>query len=313
MRRLDLPPKLVQSYLTVLRMQSYTKAAQALSLTQPAVTQHIARLESIFGIPLIERSRGAILPTQQAQTLIPDLERLERSVGLIFDKARSVAQSWDLIIQIATPTSMVAHILAPTIADVKAAGTEVFPIIKEVDDYRVYDMVRAGEVDFALTSMTGSHSDLSCSFLFMDRPCLVCPADHALAEDGPVEVKDIAPFPLIRPPEGTASNRMIKDFERTYQIEFTFSAEASRLMTMDVMVRAGMGVLLLPALSARLIVDPALCIRPINTHLEGRKCQLIRPLRIRPSPLATRILERMRETVADLVSQESYFVSRDET
>ncbi|MCZ4354607.1 LysR family transcriptional regulator [Roseovarius aestuarii] len=313
MRRLDLQPKLVQSYLTVLRMQSYTKAAQALNLTQPAITQHVSRLESILSIPLIERSRSGLIPTQKAQAILPELERFERSAGLVVSKARAAAQSKQTILQIATPTSMVAHILAPTIAALKDADTEVFPVFKEVDDFRVYDMVRAGEVDFALTSMIGRHNDLSCSFLFMDHPCLVCPVDHPLAGEGSIEVPQIAPFPLIRPPAGTASNRMIEMFGHAYQIDFNFCAEAARLMTMAFMVRAGLGVLIVPALSAKLISDSALCIRPINTHLGSRKCMLIRPLHVEPTALVLQVLEQMQNVIADLIIRETDYVGGVET
>lgn len=313
MRRLDLPPKLVQSFLAVLRMQSYTKAAQALNLTQPAVTQHVARLEDILGVSLIERRRGVVLPTEHAQVLLPDLERFERSVGLIFEKARAVAQSGQHTIQIATTTSMVATILAPAINSLKETGTDVFPIFKEVDDYRVYDMVRAGEVDFALTSMTGSDAELACTFLFQDRSCLVFPEGHALSGEGAVPVEDIVSYPLIRPPRGTAANHMIELIEKAYSVDFTFAAEASRIMTMEVLVRARLGLLILPALSAEVIAGAGLAFRPIATSIGARHSQLVHPIRKRQTALDALISRKVVETVDALVRRRPGLVSRNAT
>ena len=297
MRRVDLPPKLVQSYLTVLRMQSYTKAAQTLNLTQPAVTQHIARLEEIIGLKLIERSRGVVLPTKHAQALMPDFERFERSANLIFDKARTLPQAGRQIIQIATPTSLVTYLLAPVFAQLRKTGSSAFPIFREVDDHRVYDMVRAGEVDFALTSMTGNDAALSCNFLLRDRPCVVYPKGHPLSGDDPVDLNAILPFEFIKPPPDTSANRMIELFEREMKFEFTFVAEASRLMTMEVMARAGLGLLILPALSARLSAHSGLEFRPINSNLGWRCCQIIHQHHTRPSPLVKQIMGDTRKMV----------------
>ncbi len=300
MRRPDLPPKLVQSFLTVLQMQSYTQAAHALNLTQPAVTQHISRLEEIVGVRLIERSRGVVLPTAEAQALMPELERFEQSAKLLFDKARAVAEGGRNSLQIATPTSLVAHLLVPAITELRRSGTGVFPVFREVDDHRVYDMVRAGEVDFALTSMTGSDTALSCTFLLSDRPCVVCLQDHPLASTGSVSIEDILPFELIRPPADTSANRTIGIFEKTLQAEFTYAAEASRLMTMETMARAGLGVLILPALSAQLSAHTDLVFRPIDTEKGWRSCQLIRQKHLRPSPVAKQVMEGVQSKVRAL-------------
>lgn len=296
MRRSDLPPKLVQSFLTVLRMQSFTKAAQSLNLTQPAVTQHVARLEELLGVKLIERSRGVVLPTNHAQTLMPDFEQLERSVSLIFDKVRTLPRADREIVQIATPTSLVTYLLAPLFTELRKEGANAFPIFREVDDHRVYDMVRAKEVDFALTSMTGNDAALSCEFLLSDCPCVVFPAGHPLTGDGPVKLDSIASFDFIRPPRDTSANRMIEVFERELNLEFSFTAEASRLMTMEVMARSGLGLLILPALSARLSAHSGLNFRPINASIGWRSCQLIHHPQARPSAFVKKLMKSIRRS-----------------
>ena len=300
MRRLDLPPKLVQSFLTVLRMQSYTQAAHTLNLTQPAVTQHISRLEEIVGFRLIERSRGVVLPSAEAQALMPELERFEQSAQQLFEKARAVVKGGSNSLQIATPTSLVAYLLGPATAEIRKSGTEVFPVFREVDDHRVYDMVRAGEVDFALTSMTGSDNALSCTFLLSDRPCIVYPVGHPLDGVGPISLEDILPFELIRPPANTSANRTVGNFEKSIKAEFVYAAEASRLMTMEVMTRVGLGILILPALSARLCAHSGLSFRPIEASEGWRSCQLIRQKHARPSPVAQEVMKRVQKLARQL-------------
>lgn len=299
MHPFDLSPRLVRSLLTVLRMQSHTRAAKALNLTQPAVTKHISRLEEYLGFRLLQRSRGVVLPTPGCEAMLADFERLENSLDAICDKARGVVTGGHNAIQIATPTSMVAQFLAPAITRMRREGASIYPVIREVDDHRVYDMVRDGSVDLALTSMTGNDSDLSCRFLFRDRPCLVCPIDHPLASREALSPADLLPFDLIRPPANTHSNRLIGIFERALDTRFSFSAEVSRLMTMEVMARNGLGLLVLPALSARLAAHSGLCSVPIDSNDGWRECQLILQRHVHQSALQSQIVDRIRETVRE--------------
>ncbi|MBT6546271.1 MAG: LysR family transcriptional regulator, partial [Rhodobacteraceae bacterium] len=294
MPRIDLHSKLVQSFLAVLRMQSYTKAAQALNLSQPAISQHIGRLEEVLDFRIIERNRGVVLPTVEAQTLLPDLKRFDRSVELIFEKARAIAQGGEKTIRIAAPSSLVNFLLAPAVAGMHEENTEVFPVFRLVADHGVYDMVRAGEVDFALTSMSGSDSALSCTFLLNDRPCLVCPDAHPLNEKGPIDLEAISRYGLIRPPKDTASNSAIEMFERVLGQGFTYAAEAEDLLTLDIMARAGLGLVILPALSAKLISHSGLNLRPIGTKIGWRDCQLIQQQHSPASVLAKQVMDSVK-------------------
>jgi DNA-binding transcriptional LysR family regulator len=276
-------------------MQSHTKAAQALNLTQPAVSQHISRLEDFLNVKLLERSRGAVVLTQEAQALLPDFERLERSVDMIFDKARTVGYEHQQTVRIATPTSLVFYLLAPVLTELQGADNQAFPVIQEVDNFSVYDAVRAGEVDFALTSMTGRDAELSHIMLLKDRPCVVFPSGHEIDGIGEVEIDEILPHKLIRPPPGTAANTFIEACQNTANCQFTYAAETSRLMTMDVLVRAGIGIVILPGLSAHLIAQNNLKYRPLKIDSVYRSCRLIKAYGKRLLPPAQRMADAVQE------------------
>jgi len=256
-------------------VQSHTKAAQVLNLTQSAVSQHISKLEDLIGVKLIERSRGAIVLTKEAQMLLPDFERIERSVDMMFDKARTVSHKGQDSVRIGTPTSLVSFLLAPVVQKMQACGDPIFPVIREVDDFHVYDMVRSGEVDFALTSMTGNDVELTQTVLVQDRACVVFASGHELDREGHAELEDVLPFNLIRPPVGTAANRILEECQKSTGCEFTYSGEASRLMTMEVMARAGIGIVILPGLSAQMISQDSLKYRPLKINAAHRTCNLI--------------------------------------
>ena len=152
-------------------------------------------------------------------------------------------------------------------------------------------MARAGKVDFALTLMTGNDTALSCNPLLSDRPCLVYSEDHPLSDNHPVKPEALLPYHFIKPPLDTSSHQMIERFQREAGSELTFAAVASRLMTLEVMVRAGLGLLILPALSARLCAHSGLRFCPIDCESVWRCCQIIHQLHRQHAPIVTQVIE----------------------
>ena len=70
MRRIHLPPlQTLRAFETAVRLQSFTRAADALALTQGAVSQHIRTLEAQLGYPLFTRERNGATPTHAAHAL----------------------------------------------------------------------------------------------------------------------------------------------------------------------------------------------------------------------------------------------------
>lgn len=76
-----------RSFIAVYRAGTVSGAAQALYLTQPAVSQHLAALESVLGMALFERTPRKMLPTARGKLLYTQIadsiERLESVEGKI--------------------------------------------------------------------------------------------------------------------------------------------------------------------------------------------------------------------------------------
>ncbi|MEV8371362.1 LysR family transcriptional regulator [Kribbella sp. NPDC056861] len=72
----DLPPALLRSYVTAVRLGSIGRAAGALGKTQPALSQQLRKLEGIVGRELLHRSPSGVLPTPAGQELLPYAQRI---------------------------------------------------------------------------------------------------------------------------------------------------------------------------------------------------------------------------------------------
>ncbi|MGE6036604.1 helix-turn-helix domain-containing protein, partial [Klebsiella pneumoniae] len=71
MERLDVNLRHLRAFLAIMESGSVTAAAREVHLTQPAVTQGIAKLELRFGVPLFERQPRRMIPTDEARILAP--------------------------------------------------------------------------------------------------------------------------------------------------------------------------------------------------------------------------------------------------
>lgn len=81
MERLDVNLRHLRAFLAIMESGSVTAAAREVHLTQPAVTQGIAKLELRFGVPLFERQPRRMIPTDEARILAPRATAIIRLLG----------------------------------------------------------------------------------------------------------------------------------------------------------------------------------------------------------------------------------------
>ena len=109
------------------------------------------------------------------------------------------------------------------------------------------DMVQSGQVDFALASRRADMTDLDSEFLHADRYFLVCRADHPLATQPRVRLRDIAKYPVIQLARGSSVR---KHLDEAFGADAPLPVfEVEHLATVTGLVRAGLGVCVVPAMT----------------------------------------------------------------
>jgi DNA-binding transcriptional LysR family regulator len=140
----------VRAFVTVARLGVVTKAAEALCVTQPAVTAQIKGLEQSLGVALFDRSGGKLLLTRAGEILLPQAEALLKAAGEMQGSAQSMRGQIAGRIDLGVPGE------APEFLRLGALATRVQQALPTVEvattgnsAFQLLDQVRAGTVTMA--------------------------------------------------------------------------------------------------------------------------------------------------------------------
>ena len=153
----------LRTFIEVYRQQSITAAARSLNLTQPAVSQHIAGLESAIGRRLFVRDSQGVRPTAAADELAADvgdkLDRAESALAL----ARARSAELEGALQIAGHVDFLAEVVAPQLLPLLEAGIRVR--LQTGTRERILQMLIDGDCDLGISAFDVSDARLRCELL----------------------------------------------------------------------------------------------------------------------------------------------------
>jgi len=235
----------LQCFSAVARNLSYTKAADELHLTQPAVSMQIRQLEQQAGLALTEQLGKKVHLTEAGEE--------------VFRYARSILQQVDEMDDVLDKLKGFAggrlHIAAISSANYFAPrllGTfhQRFPdvnvSIETTNQAAVVKLVSENEVDMAIMGQPPSESHLE-ALEFMDNPLIiVAPPEHRLAARKRIALKELEKeIFLIREP-GSGTRGAMQRFFREQKLKLTTGMEMGSLSGIKQGVQAGLGLGLLP-------------------------------------------------------------------
>lgn len=240
-------PKLY-SLLAVVELESFTRAAERLSLTQPAVTQHIKQLEKELDVRLLNRVGNAIKPTDEGMIVIRYARRsialYERMRQDLTDERQHVRRLTVGITHTAE-SNAVAEVLGKYCA--KNTGTSITIVTDTINN--LYDMLRSFEIDLAIVEGSMQDSDINSLLLDTDSLVLVVSPNNPLAKKSMVTVNELKKENLIlrRPSSGTRNLFVASLESRNLSLDdFRVILEVDNIATIKDLIRRDIGVSVLP-------------------------------------------------------------------
>lgn len=168
---------ILRSFVEVYRSRSISGAARALGLTQPAVSGHIASLETQIGRALFQRQARGVLPTPFAEDLArqigDSLDRAEEALA----KARARSTHVSGVVYVTGPAELMAERIAPALKSLQDAGLDIRVQLGGKD--AIYRSFQNGKVDLAFTASTPNDPQLSAQFVGSERLIAVADPDRA--------------------------------------------------------------------------------------------------------------------------------------
>ncbi len=179
-KHLDL--NLLKAFDILMDERSVSRAAEKLSVTQPAVSGMLTRLRSSLEDPLFVRSQYGITPTIRALELALPVKAVLREIEQIIEPKEFVPAHTQMTLVIAATDYSLQSIIQPLISSLRVQAPNVKVSVQWIHDEKILDQMERGEIDFALMTPQSTPPTLKAKHLFEERYVCVVREGHPLAD-----------------------------------------------------------------------------------------------------------------------------------
>jgi len=277
----------LRAFIALAEQRSFTRAAVLTHLSQPAFSALIRALEDALGLRLFDRSTRHVELTVEGR----EFEGSARRVIAEFDGAlagvRDHAARRRGRVSLALLPSLAAGWLPGVLAAYRATYPGIELEIADVLSEPCIERVASGRADFALAAIRADTPELRAELFCSDDFHLVCRADHPLADARELRPRDLAAWPFVHLARTSSVRQYLEAAFHPQQMDTLMEVE--QLATVMGMVRAGLGISVVPALALFHFQQPELVTRPLLLAGLTRQIYLVRR-RDRSLPLAAQSL-----------------------
>lgn len=286
----------IDIFLALAETLSFRQTAERMHLSQPAVTAVIARIETALEVRLFDRTTRQVRLTGPGQVFVEQAQRLSHTAQDAVRAVREVASLQAGQVSMAAMPSLAATVVPRAYARFAKAHPGIRLKLLDTLSGPAFDMVRAGQVDFALTAANPAYPDLDYLPLASDGFVLLLPQGHALAQGRKaLRWPDVAALPHISMPLPSSVRQYADAAFLEHRIQFAPQFELEHLASIKALVAAGLGVAALPELAANVGPDTGIVRRRLLAPDLRRPIGLV-TLRGRSlSPAATAMVDFLKK------------------
>lgn len=288
----------IQAFMAIADRGSFHKAAEALHITQTALTRRLQNFEAELGVRLVERTTRSVELTRMGMDFLPHGRRLlaELEATLVEIRESGKAQRGDISIA-CVPTASVQFL--PRVIRAYSAR---YPDnrIKILDHLSpgVAESVLSREAEFGIMQQGTRHPELAAVPLLCDRYVLACRDDHPLAGRRRISWKQLEPFPLIFPSH-VRTNRALLDAATAEQdVVLHPHFEVGRSSTAVGMAAEGIAAAVVPGLAMQTGAYPDVRIVPISGPVVSWTLVLVSRKNAHLSPAAQALYDMLAATAS---------------
>ncbi|WDS35503.1 LysR family transcriptional regulator [Pseudoxanthomonas sp.] len=235
--------KPLRAFCQVVRLGSVSRAAEALFVSQPAISLQLQALEREYGSHLFERSGRRLSPTREGQLLFEMAQPLVEGVDGLAANFREKVSGLDAgELNIAANSSTILYLLPRIVDAFRQQYPEVRLTLHNAISADGTDLLREDAVDLAVGSMVDVPSDLSYEPVYRFEPMLITPHDHPLARKSKVTLEDISPYGLILPPRRQITYRLVDLTFQQARVPYNVVLEVGGWEVIKQYVAMGMGL-----------------------------------------------------------------------
>ena len=259
-------------FLKVVELGNFTRAAEANSVSQPALSQAIQKLEDELGQPVFERLGRRVELTDAGRMLLP---RATQAVQLVDEARASITDDGESgQIRVSAIPTIAPYLLPSVLGEFASQFPQVqFEVQEEVTD-QVVKRLRHGETDAALLALPFDSTHLEVVPLFEEELQLVLPAGHELADRKRITLRTLREYPFILLDEAHCLSDNVISFCHRKAFQPITTGRFTQLATVLELVALGQGVSLVPQMARDADRDPRRVYRSLSGERPTRRIVL---------------------------------------
>ncbi len=201
----------LQVFHTVARQLSFTKAAEVLHMTQPAVTFQVRQLEEYFNTRLFDRTHNRISLTEAGKRVYDYSERIFELYAKMDNAVRELTGEISGVLIIGASTTIAEYMLPQLLGDFKEQYPDVTIRLKVANTDSIVSMVENNVIDLGVVEAPVTNKNLVVEQCKLDRLVLIVPPGHELADEESVSITRLSEYPYICREEGSGTREVMMD------------------------------------------------------------------------------------------------------
>jgi LysR family nitrogen assimilation transcriptional regulator len=242
-------------FIKVAELGSVTRAAEALHVAQPALSQQMRLLESELGVQLLARGPRGVSLTEAGQRMLREARNLSDGMRGVVERVKGEIEPEGQVV-IGVGQSIGAVLMVPLLERVAARLPLVRVQVRELLGGLLPELMRSGAIDFALSLNTVTGDNTRSQAILAEDMCLV--GQRRLAEPflahsdaAHFRFRDLDGLPLYLSRRGQFVRDTVERFARSKGITLNLRGEVDSLHILREIALSGTGCCILPRTSVR--------------------------------------------------------------
>ncbi|MFN3661773.1 LysR family transcriptional regulator [Yoonia sp.] len=280
----------LEAFLAIAEYGSFQRAADALNLTQAALSHRLRKIEEDLGAPLLIRSSREVSLTEIGQGLLPEARSLLTALHDAYHAVRKTAQRRNRHLGFACLPSIANSVLPIVLDQMAERHTDFAAEVHDIAAARISEVVRSGVAEFGVTIVSAELPDLRMRPIVVEDYLLFLHRNHILAGRDSVTLKDLVGLRLARI-STQSRNRQLLDVafgDMREELRWHFEVQSGPLALK--LVDAGLAATILPA-TAISMAPPGVINVPFQDVRLQRTLGIVSRRGVPLSPQATELMD----------------------
>lgn len=284
----------LRSFIGVAELGSFRRAAERLSISQPALSVHVQELEDELGIALFRRTTREVRLTEEGARFAAQTKRTLIEFDSLVDDLKDQAAIQRGRVEIACVPSIASQVLPHILSQFKKDHPKVTVHIHDDRAEVIEQLVGKSHVDLAISPPPSRNSELIFEHVLDDPYVAILPKGHPLAGQPTVTSEALLKYPLIMMRSGLSMRQVFDEALSEFPVQPKPAYEVYHHDTLVGFVTANLGVGAMPAMTLANVRHPSLTFARITDPIISRQIGFLKRRGEPLNPAARKFTEAAR-------------------